>query len=88
MIRMRNCNENTARNFNCVEIGNLDLYFSYETIVAFRAPDTGLVVSENIWSPTTGKHLNWLDDGDKKGRTPHNEFEDKLQTLLKERGLD
>ena len=87
MIRMRNCNENTARNFNCVEVGNLELYFSYETIVGFRAPKLGLVVSQNIWSSTTGKHLNWLDGGRKQCRTPHEEFEKMLQELLKEKGL-
>ena len=74
MVRLRNCNKNSARNFNCVEIGRVELYFSYETIVAFRAPKVGLVVSENVWRTTTGKHLNWLDGGRKECRVPNDEF--------------
>jgi len=37
-----------------------DYYFSYNTLVAFRGNKTGLVVMENYWGPTTGKHLNWI----------------------------
>lgn len=40
-----------------------DFYYSYRTLVAFRTPDAGLVVRENNWGPTTGKHLNWIDGG-------------------------
>ena len=50
MVKLRNCNENSARNLNCVEIGEVELYFSYETCVAFWTPKTGLVVSENTVS--------------------------------------
>lgn len=86
-VRFRNINENSARNFNEVSIGNVDLYFSYETVVGFRAPGYGLVVCENVWSTTTGKHLNWLDGGQKHSRTPYYEFEKKLEEVLKEHGL-
>ena len=44
-----------------VNIGELQFYFSYETIIAFR-DENGLKISKNIWSTTTGKHLNWIDD--------------------------
>ena len=56
-------------------MGN-DFYFSYRTLVAFRTPDTGLVVHENNWSQTTGKHLNWIDGGGtkKKDRLSGGEF--------------
>ncbi len=37
-----------------------DYYFSYNTLVAFRSNKTGLVVMENYWGNTTGKHLNWI----------------------------
>lgn len=40
----------------CVTIGNLDLYFSYRTIIAFATPGN-MRVSENLWSNTTGRHL-------------------------------
>lgn len=87
MVRLRNMNENSARNFNKVEIGDLELYFSYETPVAFRTSKTGLVVSENIWGSTTGKHLNWLDGGRKECRIPNDEFEKQLNELIESRGL-
>jgi hypothetical protein len=86
-VSFRNMNENSARNFNEVSIGNVDLYFSYETIVGFRAPGYGLVVCENSWGSTTGKHLNWLDGGDKKSRLPYGVFDMKLRDMLNEHGL-
>ena len=87
MVRLRNMNENGAKNFNKVEIGDLELYFSYETCVGFRTSKTGLVVSENIWGSTTGKHLNWLDGGRKDCRIPNGEFKKQLKELLESRGL-
>ena len=68
-----------------VEIGDLILYFSYQTVIAFRAPLNGLVVSENAWSTTTGKHLNWIDGGkeNKKERLPRVKFETKLYEVLR-----
>lgn len=87
MVRLRNCNKNSAKNFNKVGIGDLELFFSYETPVAFRTSKTGLVVSENIWGNTTGKHLNWLDGGRKECRVPNDEFEEQLKELLESMGL-
>ena len=43
-----------------IEVGPVDLYFSYQTMVAFRSPQTGLVMTTNYWGQTTGKHLNWI----------------------------
>jgi hypothetical protein len=52
-------------NFSRVELGDGDLsvYFSYETPIAFNTRATGWVVRENEWGPTTGRHLNYVDDG-------------------------
>lgn len=44
-------------NFSRVTVGELVLHFSYETVIAFHHPSTGLAVSENLWGPTTGKHI-------------------------------
>ena len=49
-------------NTNKVSIGELDLYFSYKTIVAFHSQEQGLKVCCNQWSKTTGKLLNSLED--------------------------
>ncbi len=65
-------------------VGTLDVYFSYKTPIAFRAPGIGLVVRQNDWGPTTGKHLNWIDsyglrpNTNKGYRIPGPEFERQL----------
>ena len=66
------------------QLGDVTVYFSYETPVAFSAPGHGLVVRENDWGPTTGKHLNWIDSGDHKLRIPGSEFEQLLQEVAGE----
>ncbi len=48
-------------------------YFSYQTLVAFNHPTKGLVVHQNDWGPTTGKHLNWI-HSDKSRRVNAKEF--------------
>jgi len=67
-----------------VIIGDLELYFSYETLVAFQSPETGLVVSENVWSTTTGRHLNEIHPN-KDIRIPYEEFHKKQIEVLKSR---
>lgn len=78
---------------NCmrIDIGQFNFWFSYSTIVAFSAP--GLhdeigrytAVRENDWGPTTGKHLNWIDNGDKKSRLPSDKFEALLKKYVGDR---
>jgi hypothetical protein len=75
-------------NFHWVRVGSLTLYFPYRTVVAFDDGPTGTVVSENVWSVTTGRHLNELDGGDKKSRVPHDEFVKKLSESLERHGLE
>ena len=55
---------------------NNTYYFSYDTLVAFTGND-GLVIRENVWGNTTGKHLNWIDNGNKKERLTPEDFEKK-----------
>ena len=57
-----------------------ELYFSYETCVAFRGEDGKLIVSENVWSKTTGKFLNELQP-DKTVRLDYEAFSKKLDVL-------
>jgi hypothetical protein len=65
-----------------VELGDdLTLYFSYQTCVGFWLSGHGRVVSENVWSNTTAKHLNtW--EPDKTRRVKHDEFEKQLEAVL------
>jgi len=63
-----------------VTMGDFALFYSYQTIVAF-SDSRGFFCSENVWSSTTGKHLNMLEPN-KKNRLPHHEFEVELQNML------
>ncbi len=74
----RSCNNNLTR----VYFGDLVLWFSYETIVAFHAPGSSRVVCENVWTQTTGKHLNEIDGGNKSSRTPRAEFSRLLDETI------
>ena len=79
--RFRNYGDYSSDNYgsHCLEftIGGLSVYFSYKTPIAFFRPRIGLVIRENDWGSTTGKHLNWIDD-DKTKRISGIEFEAKL----------
>ena len=74
------CN-NTNPNDIMVSIGRLDLFFSYETIVAFRDDELSCC-RVNSWGPTTGKHLNAIQP-DKSERVPGEQFEKMLANNLK-----
>jgi len=58
-----------------VETPGLTVWFSYQTPVAFETPSKPRVVRRNDWGPTTGKHLNAIDGGDKKSRVDGQTFE-------------
>ena len=64
------------------ETPKMSIYFSYKTPVAFETAQTGLVIRENAWGPTTGRHLNWI-DSDKSKRISGNEFEKRLAEAMK-----
>lgn len=72
-------------NLTEVTIGNLDLYYSYDTIVAYR-DGMGLIGSQNVWSNTTGKHLNELGIT-KEERIKADKFDEMLITVLKNHNL-
>ena len=57
-----------------MSMAGFNVYFSYQTPVAFSTPKHNLVVRENIWGPTTGKHLNWIDGGNKHNRVTTEKF--------------
>lgn len=60
--------DNYGKHTLLVEMPDVMIWFSYETPVAFSTGDSGLIVHKNIWGTTTGKHLNWIDDGDKEAK--------------------
>jgi len=61
-----------------VHIGDLRLFYSYETCVAFKETGGSWVVSENIWSATTGRHIMTETGVNPAGRLPHQEFTEAL----------
>lgn len=73
----------SAKNGNTLvfTLGDVDVYFSYRTPVAFRAPSHGLVVRANEWGPTTGKHLAAIDGGSKEARSTR-VTETQFETML------
>jgi len=71
-------------NEHSLTIDGLTLHFSYETVICF-ATDSELAVCENLWSQTTGQHLNRLDGGTPttKGRRLKREaFDARLAAVL------
>ena len=76
----------TGSNHARVDFGNLTLWTSYRTVIGFWTPKTGTVCRENSWGPTTGKHLNAIQE-DKKKRIGGAEFERRLAEVLKTFGL-
>jgi len=62
-------------------MAGVDVYYSYKTPVAFRQNGL-LVIRENDWGPTTEKHLNAIDSGDKKNRLPGDVFESALSLVM------
>jgi hypothetical protein len=70
-------------NFAIVYMPNFDVAFSYETPIAYTAAKYGhWVVRKNTWGATTGKHMNYLDGGNKSSRVSSEEFVDGLNQLL------
>lgn len=71
-------------NYCEVQVGPLWLAFSYRTPIAFRHPDINngaVIVRENDWGPTTGKHLN---EAAPRGaeRIPGTDFERLLSEVM------
>ena len=73
--------DNYGVNSLMVDLDTIRLYYSYKTIVAFYTVQTGLIVCENHWSVTTGKHLNWINP-DKSKRVKYDDFQVQLQSAL------
>ncbi len=66
-----------------VEYGTmLTLYFSYETIIAFRCDTLGSFMTSNRWGPTTGRHMNEL-RRDSFTQVDEEAFDKKLEEGMK-----
>lgn len=63
-----------------IDLHGNTFFYSYDTLVAFHSPQTGLVCRENVWGTTTGKHLNWIEPNH-KARVDEATFQKKLNAL-------
>jgi hypothetical protein len=80
MTKMQIDNKNLYVTYN----NGVELYYSYNTIVAFKTT-TEFCVSQNVWSKTTACHLNRIEElnrGSKKDRIPYVDFAHKLKETL------
>lgn len=68
-------------NKNAVRIGRVEIIFSYNTPVAFKAGWGEWVVRKNEWSTTTGKLLNEYQPN-KSLRISGSEFQEQLNQVL------
>ena len=64
---------NTTLITHMLKGNRLELFFSYDTLVAFSL-NGNLSVRKNEWGVTTGKHLNLIDNGNKKERLEYSAF--------------
>lgn len=64
-----------GRNFRILEFGDLRIWFSYETPIAFQVSNKPRVFRRNDWSSTTGKHLVRAGSGSPEDRLSPEEFE-------------
>lgn len=62
------------------------LFYSYSTIIAFYTEETGLLMRENEWGPTTGRHMNMISRANRI-RLTGAEFEARLKGLLEQKGM-
>ena len=67
-----------SKNLWFENIGDKTIYYSYNTTVAVKTPiDT--YVSENVWSVTTARHLNRIEEltgSDREYRIRYKDFRD------------
>lgn len=68
-----------GNNFTRLEWNGVTIWFSFETPIAFDE-GRGIVISENVWTNTTGKHMNFINP-DKSKRIPNDLFKLQLNDL-------
>jgi hypothetical protein len=75
-----NYSNNYGLNAIVVSVGNVDIYFSYKTIIAFRESGK-LFISKNYWGNTTGKYLNAINPN-KSIRIESDKFNAEMMRML------
>ena len=78
------CDNTTKGNAIVFDLGSLRVWFSYHTPIAFKLLGFPIIVHENDWSVTTGKHLNAI-DRDKKSRVSSEVFAELIDLAQTDR---
>ena len=73
----------STRNLYYKDEDGIRVFYSYSTPVAFQDfKNCSLRICENVWSITTAKHLNWIEDfvnvERNSGRDKHEDFKKYL----------
>ena len=68
----------TTKNLYSDIVNGYQVFYSYNTAVGIRL-DSKLVLSENVWSTTTGRHLTWIDGGSKEAKESRIKYSDLLK---------
>lgn len=71
MITISQSNNNKA---TVVTLGDTTFLFSYTTLVGFYSGHEGWTVSENVWGPTTGRHIKSETGVEPAARMPRADF--------------
>jgi len=61
----------STRNLYYRDEGKIRIFYSYSTPVAFLDEQEIFFISQNVWSITTAKHLNWIEDFNGYARKEH-----------------
>lgn len=72
-------------NLTQIDIGRTrTVWFSYETPIGFYDPiNQEVIISENVWSRTTGRHLNIIKEMNPYAMVVHNDtFSSMIQDYL------
>lgn len=63
-------------------LGNIVIWFSYETPVAYRVPGiAGTIVSDKGWSQTTRRHIGSIEG--RRAPIAHEDFERGLEAIMR-----
>ena len=62
------CSKTTSANALRFDLGEVTVWYSYQTPVAIALAPFDPIVRRNEWGPTTGKHLNAIDGGGVKAK--------------------
>ena len=68
----------TTKNLYSDMVNGYQVFYSYNTAIGIN--DNGkLILSENVWSTTTGRHLTWIDGGSKEAKESRIKYNDLLE---------